>query len=154
MSEIIRIPYIENYTQEIINGELILTPKVTTKECFVTENEMNKTILNSSKILNCIVKNGEEIISDKTGYYPILCDIWCSMPTQKILQNTTFNMKLTNENGLKGYNWNPKLNLSIQRKDANYCMKEMLVMIKLNNYSIDITFEIETKKIIRFKLNN
>lgn len=27
MSEIIRIPNIENYIQEIINGELILTPK-------------------------------------------------------------------------------------------------------------------------------
>lgn len=27
MSEIIRIPNIENYTQEIINGELVLTPK-------------------------------------------------------------------------------------------------------------------------------
>jgi hypothetical protein len=150
MSEIIRIPYIENYTQEIINGELILTPK---KE-YITEDEINRTILNSSKILNCIVKNGEEIISEKTGYQPILNDIWYSMPTQKILQTTTFNMKLTNENGLKGYNWNPKLNLSIQGKNANKCMKEILNMIKLNNYSIDITFEIETKKIIRFKLNN
>jgi len=27
MTELIRIPNIENYTQEIINGELILTPK-------------------------------------------------------------------------------------------------------------------------------
>lgn len=27
MSDIIRIPNIENYTQEILNGELILTPK-------------------------------------------------------------------------------------------------------------------------------
>lgn len=28
MAEIIRIPNIENYTQEIINGDLILTPKL------------------------------------------------------------------------------------------------------------------------------
>jgi len=27
MTELIRIPNIENYTHEIINGELILTPK-------------------------------------------------------------------------------------------------------------------------------
>ena len=27
MSEIIRIPNIENYTQEFVNGELVLTPK-------------------------------------------------------------------------------------------------------------------------------
>ena len=149
MSNIVRYP-LESYKLEIINGEIILTPK----ECFVTEDEINRTTLISSKILNCIVKNGEEIISEKTGYQPILNDIWYSMPTQKILQTTTFNMKLTNENGLKGYNWNSKLNLSIQGKDANKSMKEILNMIKVNNYSIDITFEIETKKIIRFKLNN
>lgn len=28
MSDIIRIPNIENYNQEIINGELVLTPKM------------------------------------------------------------------------------------------------------------------------------
>lgn len=154
MSNIVRIPNIETYIQEIINGELVLTPKVTTKECFVTEDEINRTILKSSKILNCIVKNGEEIISDKTGYQPILNDIWYSMPTQKILQTTTFNMKLTNENGLKGYNWNSKLNLSIQGKDANKCMKEILNIIKVNNYSINITILLETEKIIKFKLTN
>ena len=62
MSEIIRIPNIEKYTQEIINGELILTPK----ESYITEDEFNRTILNSSKILDCIVKNGEDIISNKS----------------------------------------------------------------------------------------
>ena len=52
MTEIISIPNIEKYTQEIINGELILTPK----ENYITEDELNRSILTSSKILNCIVK--------------------------------------------------------------------------------------------------
>ena len=39
MTELIRIPNIENYTQEIINGELILTPK----KQYITENELNIT---------------------------------------------------------------------------------------------------------------
>ena len=149
MSEIIRIPNIEKYTQEIINGELILTPK----ESYITEDEFNRTILNSSKILDCIVKNGEDIISNKSKYRSILNDIWISMPAQKILQTTTFNMKLTNENGLNGYKWCPKLNLSIQNKDANYTIKEILNMIKVNNYSIKITIQLETNTIIKFKLN-
>jgi hypothetical protein len=149
MSEIIRIPNIEKYTQEIINGELILTPK----ESYITEDEFNRTILNSSKILDCIVKNGEDIISNKSKYRSILDDIWVSMPTQKILQTTTFNVKLTNENGLNGYKWCPKLNLSIQGKDAKYTMKEILNMIKVNNYSIKITIQLETNAIINFKLN-
>jgi hypothetical protein len=148
MSEIIRIPYIDKYTQEIINGELILTPKDT----YITEDEFNRTILNSSSILHCIVKNGEEIISNKSRYRSILNDIWISMPTQKILQTTTFNMKLTNENGLDGYKWYPKLNLSIQNKNANYTMKEILNMCKVNNYSIKITIQLETNTIIKFKM--
>ena len=149
MTEIIRIPNIEKYTQEIIKGELILTLKRVPSETYITEVEFNRTILNSSKIEECIVKDGEKIISNKLKYMPILNDIWCSMPTQKILQTTTFNMKLTNENGLCGYNWCPKLNLSIQYKDANHTMKEILNMIKVNNYSITITIRLETDLIIK-----
>lgn len=149
MSEIIRIPNIEKYTQEIINGELILTPK----ESYITEDEFIRTIINSSKILDCIIKNGEDIISNKKKYRSILNDIWVSMPTQKILQTTTFNMKLTNENGIYGYNWCSKLNLSIQSKDAKHTMREILNMIKVNNYSIKITIQLETNAIIKFKLN-
>ena len=149
MSEIIIIPNIEKYTQQIINGELILTPKGS----YITEDEFNRTILHSSKILDCIVKNGEDIISNKTKYRSILDDIWLHMPVQKILQTTTFNMKLTNENGLNGYKWCSKFNLSIQNKHAKNTMKEILNMVKVNNYSIKITIQLQTNAIIKFKLN-
>lgn len=145
--EIIRIPNINNYTQEIINGDLILTPK----EIYITEDELSKIILASSKILKCIVKNKEEIISNKTKYKSILIDIWKSIPTQRILQTTTFNMKLTNECGRNGYSWSPELNLSIQSKDAKNTMKEILHMVKLNNYSIQISIELLTGQIINYK---
>ena len=46
MTELIRIPNIENYTQEIINGELILTPR----KQYISENELNATQLEYSKI--------------------------------------------------------------------------------------------------------
>lgn len=149
MSDIIRIPNIENYTQEIINGELILTPKYS----YITEDELNRTILTRSTVLYCLIKNGEDIISsDKLRLRTILNDIFEYMPTQKILQTTTFNMKLTNENGAKGYNWCSKLNLSIQGKDNNGTMKEILNMIKVNNYSIQMTIELDTKKIIKLNI--
>jgi hypothetical protein len=95
----------------------------------------------------------KKFISNKLKYQPILTDIWVSMPTQKIFQTTTFNMKLTNENGLYGYKWCPKLNVSIQYKDANHTMKEIINMIKVNCYSINITIQLETHLIIKFKLN-
>ena len=149
MTEIIRIPNTEKYTVEIINGELILTPK----ENYITEGDFNRTILNSSKITDCIVKNGEEIISNKTKYAAVLKDIWKSMPTQKILQTTEFNMKLTEEHGIDGYNWCPELKLSIQNKDAKHTMKEILNMIKVNNYSIKISITLVTGQIIKYKFN-
>ena len=92
MTELIRIPNIENYTQEIINGELILTPK----KQYMTENELNITQITNSNIEECLVKKEEEIISINTSYRSVLIDIWKTMPSQKILQTTTFNFKLTN----------------------------------------------------------
>ncbi len=52
MTELIHIPNIENYTQEIINGELILTPK----KQYMTENEINMTQITHSTIEECIIK--------------------------------------------------------------------------------------------------
>lgn len=148
MSEIIRIPNIEKYTQEIINGELILRPK----EIYITEEELKRTLLTHSKVIDCIVKSNEEMITNKTKYYSILQSIWKSMPTQKILQTTTFNMKLTDEKGLNGYTWHPELNLSIQRKDAKNTMMEIINMIKVNNYSMKISIKLENENIIQFKI--
>ena len=71
MTEIIYIPNIENYTQEIINGEFILTPK----KQYITENELNITQITNSTIEECLIKKEEETISIKTSYRSVLVDI-------------------------------------------------------------------------------
>jgi len=142
----IRIPNIETYTQEIINGVMILTPK----EMNITEEEIYKTNLAHSTILDCVVKNGNNVITNNTKYISILRDIWISMPTQKILQTTAFNMKLTNENNANGYIWCSKLNMSIQYKDATNTFIEIINMLKVNNYTIVIRIKLQSNKIIRF----
>ena len=149
MCEPIRIPDIEKYIQEVVNGALILTPKKT----YTTTDEFNKIILISSNILNCIIKKGDEIISNKLKYMSILCDVWGSIPIQKIKQTTTFNIKFTNENGYHGYKWCPKLKFSIQYKDATHTMREILHMVKENNLSINISIRLTTQNIINFKFN-
>lgn len=70
---------LKKYTQEIINGELILRPK----KQYMTENELNMTNITNSTIKECIIKNEEEIISIKKSYRSVLVDIWKSMPTKK-----------------------------------------------------------------------
>jgi len=149
MTEIIRIPNIENYTQEIINGELILTPK----QVYITENELYRTQITHSKIEECLIKKDDETITTNIkGYRSVLIDIWKYMPTQQILQTTTFNFKLTNENGVKGYNWCQDITMSFQSKDASGTIKEIINMIKVNNMSIHLSIKLETGRIVQFKI--
>jgi hypothetical protein len=148
MSEIIRIPAIDNYTQEIIDGVLILTPKPK----HITEDELNTTQITHSTIVECVVKDGAETISIGTKYRLILIAIWKSMPTQKILQNTDFNFKLTNENNHKGYEWCSDLKMSFQNKDASGTLKEIIKMVKLNKYTIKMSIKLITGTTVIFKI--
>ena len=149
MDNIIRIPNINNYSQVIINNELILTRVYN----YITLNELLDIDLTNSKINYCIIidEKEEEFISQTSKKYNrILIDIYISLPASFILQNTTFNIKLTNENGNKGYIWHPEINMSIQNKDANSTFKEIIKMISKNNYNIDIEIELSNgKKILK-----
>ena len=106
--------------------------------------------LNSSIIEECLIKNKEEIISTSTKWTKILKDIWKSMPAQKILQTTTFNFKLTNENGVKGYNWCDMNKMSFQNKDANHSFKEIVNMVKVNNLTINMSIKLKTGRIVKY----
>ncbi len=124
-NKIIHIEDIKKYIQENNNEVLILTPKENyitknyiTKN-YITEKHLIMTNIKGSKIKECIIKNKETIIinSNDTSYSSIVHDIWKSMPIEKMLENTTFNIKDTNETE-KGYHWCPNINKSYQGKDA------------------------------------
>ena len=149
MTQVISIQNINQYIYTINENTLTLTPK----NIDITEEELIKTNLQSSKILECMIKKNDEIISTKRKYLSILNNIWQRMPIQKIFQTTSFNMKLTNEDGKDGYNWSNKLKISIQSRDANYTMKEILNMIKVNKYSIHISIKLASGQIINYKYN-
>ena len=148
MTDLIRIAKIENYTQEIINGDLILTPK----KQYLTENELNMTQITHSSIVECLIQKEEEKISTEKSYRGALIDIWKSMPTQKILQTTSFNFKLTNENGKKGYYWCDEIKMSFQNKDAEQTLKEIIRMVKENKLTIKLIIKLETGRMVHFKI--
>lgn len=94
MDNIIRIPNINNYHQAIINNELILTRMYN----YISIDELLDSNLSNSKINYCIITDIDgEIISNSNKYFRILIDIYKSLSTSFILQNTTFNIILTNE---------------------------------------------------------
>jgi len=148
--EIIRIPNIEMYEQQIINGELILTPK----KLYTREDEIEMFDFKGSHIENCIIKNeeGEHINISRKKYRNILINIWKNVPFQKIIQNTTFNFKLTRENGNKGYNYCSEIGASFQDKEARLTFIEIINMIKINKMFIDISIKLHNGKMLYFKV--
>ena len=82
MTEVISIQNINQYTYTINENTLTLTPK----NVDITEEELIKTNLQSSKILECMIKKNDEIISTKRKYLSNLNNIWQRMPIQKIFQ--------------------------------------------------------------------
>jgi hypothetical protein len=148
MAEIIRIPDIVNYLQEIVEGVLILTPR----RRYITEPEFEALKLINSTIIECEVKRGDTIISRKKKYQSILNDIWPLLPTQRLLQTTTYNMYADDMKGYNGYYWSSVAKMSVQRKDANGAMKEILHMVRMNRYTMDISIRLELGQIIYFKI--
>jgi hypothetical protein len=92
------------------------------------------------------------MISTEKSYRGALIDIWKSMPTQKILQTTSFNFKLTNENGKKGYYWCDEIKMSFQNKDDEQTLKEIIRMVKENKLTIMLIIKLEIGRMVHFKI--
>jgi hypothetical protein len=138
----------ENCTLEIINGVLMLTPT----NVFISEEEFQKNdFLNDSIILQCEIKNNEEIVSKKTTYMGLLIDVWKTMSNQRVIQTTKFKFSLKDENENNMLVWYEEINMYVATKDANNTFKELLNMIKINNYSIKISIKLKEGRVIQFK---
>ncbi len=109
---------------------------------------MIKIDLLNSKIIECKINN---IVLDRNNYSSICKFIWSLMTTEKILQNTTFNFKLQNVNGEKGFNWCEEIKMSVQNKDANSTIKEIIKMVHLNNLQFEIAIKLKSDNVIYYK---
>lgn len=130
---------------------------------YITSKEFLKNV-KSSKILKCVViKNDEEIISEKQKYASIMQDIWRIMTPDEILYNTQLtivdvtnnykNIDITKKTptGTKHYQMiksNP--NLYFRNKSARPTMEEILHLCKIKNYTIKITIK-KNEKLFSYK---
>lgn len=150
-----KIYKIDRFKQEYDESTdtLYLKPKIK----YISDQELSLTSLLHSKIMNCHVYDEcnldgkNELISNKSNYRTILLDIWGSMPTSKILQNTTMNIKLGNHN-TKGYKYDDDLKFSFQSKDAQGTFKEICKMVSLCKYTLDIQIELGNGDDIGYKI--
>jgi hypothetical protein len=152
MTEVIQIerptiiPNISNCTFRIENDNLILEP------CFITEEKLLRCNLGSSTIINCVVKDseGDVISGGKNKYQPILTDIWNNMTKLEVTDNTSFSVTETTK---KNYSYNKKHGFYYLGKNADGVIEEMIKMIKLNNFSMNIKIELREGELINFKIH-
>ena len=120
--------------EEIYNrlGYIIREPKKKEKKDKVIK-DINFT---SSKIIKCKIKKEDKLISNKKYYKKVLINIYETMKLEDIKSLTEFNIKMTDEKGKKGYHWSKSLGISIQNKDTNSTIKEIIRMCRINKLQL------------------
>jgi len=121
------------------------------EEGFITEAQLYSLKIINSKIEDCIVQNGDKILSTSKSYASVLRNILLHIPIETILETTKFNMTQANVSD-KGYRWWPELQLSVQYRDAKDTLKESIRMCKLNHFTFRISIRLESGNLICFKL--
>jgi hypothetical protein len=81
----------------------------------------------------------------------LLIDVWKTMSNQRVIQTIKFNFSLKDENENNMLVWYEEINMYVATKDANNTFKELLNMIKINNYSIKISIKLKEGRVIQFK---
>jgi len=147
MTEVITIVNIENYNAEIINGNLILTPKVV----YVNEINFEAPLLKRRfTILECEINNQK---THNVKLIEILTFIYTQMSTNKILQQTLLDFKLEKiTDGKDGYRWNETVKMSIKTSSHILCLRELVNMIKFNKYTLKIKIKLSDDNIIYLKM--
>jgi len=142
--------------KKVVNDMKELISKLTSKskKKYITDNERKTTDFTGSRIEECLIMSGNEIVSSSTNYRPIMIDIWKTMRPEQIRQTSTFNFKLTKENGIKGFRWCSDINMSFRNKNANKTLDEIVNMVKVNRMSLNIAIKLENDKLVYYKIDS
>jgi hypothetical protein len=81
----------------------------------------------------------------------LLIDVWKTMSIERVIQTTKFTFSLKDESENNMLVWYEEINMYVATKDANNTFKELLNMIKINNYSIKISIILKEGRVIQFK---
>ena len=69
------------------------------------------------------------------------------MKLEDIKSLTEFNIKMTDEKGKKGYHWSKSLGISIQNKDTNSTIKEIIRMCRINKLQLYMKIKLKNSNL-------
>jgi len=142
MDNTITLQNIQEFTQQIINGNLILTRIIP----FINEATLFQKNLIGSTIIECKINNVNNNIHK---YKKLLIYLYSTTDTETILQNTTLNIS-REEEYLKGFKYYTNLGISIQGADARRTLKEIINIVQIKNYSMELKIKLNNDEVIRF----
>jgi hypothetical protein len=146
MNNTITIPNIHEFTQQITNGDLVLTR--TTQ--FVDETRLFQKDILGSIIIECKINN---INYKLYKYKKILIHLYSTTDTETILQNTILNIS-QEKMYEKGFKFYTQLGVSIQGADARRTLKEIINISKIKKYSVELKIKLKNEnEVIRFITN-
>ena len=142
MDNTIIIQNIQEYTQQVLNGNLILTRIIP----FVDEATLFQKNLRGSIILECKINN---VNNDINKYKKLLINLYSTTDIEIILKNTILNIS-QQEIYEKGFEYYTNLGVSIQCADARRILKEIINIIKIKNYNMELKIKLKNNEVIRF----
>ena len=147
MSEIITIPNIENYTQQVVGGALILVPKPVIK--YISKPTLPNIDFNKSTINKCTIKTGSDTISSSRDYEQILIDIWQRHSAMTTIYNSAeynFNIFPTGKR-----KWCSEIGMAFEPRSNTENMIEIAKLVDIYKYSIYISITLANGNNVNYK---
>jgi len=142
MDNTITIPNIQEFTQQIINGNLILTRI----NPFIDERTLFQKDLRGSTLIYCKINN---INNDIHKYKKLLIYLYSTTDKEIILQNTSLNIS-HQEIYVKGFEYYNQLGLSIQGSDARRTLQEIINIVKIKKNSMELKIKLKNDEVVCF----
>ena len=140
----ITIQNITDYHVKIINGNMVLTRIIP----FIDEKSLFQKNLRGSSIVECKINN---INLDINKYKKLLIHLYSKINLETLLQHTKLNIS-QEEIYDKGFEYYKHLGLSIQGADARRTLNEIINIIKLKHYNMELKIKLKTDEIICFSI--
>jgi superfamily II DNA or RNA helicase len=119
----------------------------------ITHNKILDTNFTNSKVISCRIKKNTMTISTKTKYRQIMIDIWKTINRDDLIHESTFTFKSMHEVGVKGYNWCEDIEMSFQSKNSNGSMREIIHIIQVFKYSLEMSIMLANKETYNININ-
>lgn len=142
MNNRIVISNIHEYRRLIIDGDLVLTRI----DPFIGEDTLFQQNLRGSYLIMCKINN---ISVDIHKYKKLLIHLYSAIDRELILQHSILNISQEIRYD-KGFHYYNEMALSLQCSDATKTLKEIINIVKVRNYNIELKIKLVNGEIVRF----